>query len=75
MKADSYITEIHDEKDNLIYSAVPIREWDNSIVLYVIARVEWSETLDELYERARRIAKVLTVDRPPKRNSAARAAE
>jgi hypothetical protein len=83
MKADSFITEIDvtwgtGHQIPLTYPAVCIREHDNSPVFYVIARVEFGESSEELFARARRVAEALTVDKPPKRKQvsvASRAAD
>lgn len=69
MRADITITEFTGSND-LSWPGVVIREWDQSPILFVVARVEYGETTEELLARAAIIAKVLTIDRPPKRLSA-----
>lgn len=68
MRADPTVIQVYDQDNDLSYPAVTVREHDNSVILYVIARVEWGECSAALIERAKRIAEVLTVPRPPKRD-------
>lgn len=41
-------------------TVIPIRELDDSIVMYIVPRYEYGETLEQALERAKRIAEWLT---------------
>ena len=76
MKADRYISYIDfadcgtvETCEEIFHTqlgvpCVAIREHDNSIIMFVLVRVEFMEEKEEVLERAARIAKALTVDKP-----------
>lgn len=74
MKADNKLTEIQDDK-GLIHTTVIIRGRGDSILMYVVARVECNESTQELMDRAERIADALTEDRPKRDSASQRAAD